>query len=695
MEQFGPFHMFFTLSCAESRWDNVWASVFQKEGKTVHKNSSGYTVNGKPLTEFIETNVRSKTEYLKKHYVLITRMFDDRVKAFIKNILMNHRVENYSYRIEFQARGMPHVHGVFWLKQKDIENYCREGGGFDSEKVPSLIDEWISCSLDNADKDVDDVVKEVNVHKHTKSCKKYGTNCRFNFPRLPSDETLIASPLPDDIPEEEKATKLSNAKQILEKVKNYLIELEYEEVDIQLEDLLRNLDIGYDDYKAALRISERGEVVVLKRSVKERYVNNYNRCFIKNWQANMDLQFVKDLHAVVTYVTDYFSKDDTETTKALRKALKETTDCSDFERLNHLKRTYFKQRQQTVAEATYRLIAGMDLKGSNVATVFVSSGFPDNRYKRVYKVEDKAETIEDPDDDTQDQSSGDAFSLEDRAGKYKVAVTVHEKYSARPESVENICLAQFATVYENSRKPGKEVKFEKNSSIITGNISMFKTNLELPKYIILENKESTTMKLRTFPKVLRIHKSFKKKGYEEAYADLLLFFPWRNEVNDLFANDGDECINLFNNNLEVIMGNKQSIYPFCEAIQKMTADLGKVEDVRPQHIVETLDSNAEQENMDVFSEMEPSDTSELPSESNESNHKEKSFVKPIEVQPLDVLVDLTRKLSHEQMVVLCQMVDYFRKIKASNNSIPIGLEPPLFFVHGKLDNDIMKTFNVY
>ena len=160
----------------------------------------------------------------------------------------------------------------------------------------------------------------------------------------------------------------------------------------------------------------------------------------------MDLQFVKDLHAVVTYVTDYFSKDDTETTKALRTALKETTDCSDFARLNHLKRTYFKQRQQTVAEATYRLIAGMDLKGSNVATVFVSSGFPDNRYKRVYKVVDKDETMEDPDNDIQDQSSGDAFSLEDRAGKYKVAVTVHEKYSARPESVNDICLAQFAMI---------------------------------------------------------------------------------------------------------------------------------------------------------------------------------------------------------------------------------------------------------
>ena len=241
-------------------------------------------------------------------------------------------------------------------------------------------------------------------------------------------------------------------------------------------------------------------------------------------------------------------------------------------------------------------------------------------------------------------------------------------------------------MYENSSKPGDDIKFEENASVAKENISMFgpDSNFELPKYIILANKDSTTMKLRSSPKVLRIHKSFKKKGYEEAYADLLLFYPWRDEVKDLFPNDGDECINLFNNNLEIIMENKRSIYPYCDAIEKMTADLEKEQDVRPQHIVETLDSNAEQENMDVFSEMEPPDNSELPSESNESNHKEKCFIKPIEVQPLKVLLELTRSLSHEQMVILSEMVDYFKKIKGSKHSIPIGLEPPKIFVHGKI-----------
>ena len=35
MEQLGPFHMFFTLSCAETKWDHVLASVLQKEGHEV------------------------------------------------------------------------------------------------------------------------------------------------------------------------------------------------------------------------------------------------------------------------------------------------------------------------------------------------------------------------------------------------------------------------------------------------------------------------------------------------------------------------------------------------------------------------------------------------------------------------------------------------------------------------------------
>ena len=33
VKQLGPFHIFFTLSCAEMRWPEVYVSIFRKMGK--------------------------------------------------------------------------------------------------------------------------------------------------------------------------------------------------------------------------------------------------------------------------------------------------------------------------------------------------------------------------------------------------------------------------------------------------------------------------------------------------------------------------------------------------------------------------------------------------------------------------------------------------------------------------------------
>ena len=45
---------------------------------------------------------------------------------------------------------------------------------------------------------LNDLVKVVNGYNHSKSCQKGSMGCRFSFPRLPSDETLIAHPIPDE-----------------------------------------------------------------------------------------------------------------------------------------------------------------------------------------------------------------------------------------------------------------------------------------------------------------------------------------------------------------------------------------------------------------------------------------------------------------------------------------------------------------
>ena len=46
------------------------------------------------------------------------------------------------------------------------------------------------------------IAKKVNIHSHTKTCRKYKTTCRFNMPKLPSYKTIIAKPLDKSISDE-------------------------------------------------------------------------------------------------------------------------------------------------------------------------------------------------------------------------------------------------------------------------------------------------------------------------------------------------------------------------------------------------------------------------------------------------------------------------------------------------------------
>ena len=115
MEQLGPFHFFFTLSAAEMRWADVSTAILHSKGgieKIIYLKDWEYDDNlilvvtrnerdeliETPLPEYKEKNVNSK--FYKDEFLLITRIFDNRVKAFISHILMaNADVEHYSYRI--------------------------------------------------------------------------------------------------------------------------------------------------------------------------------------------------------------------------------------------------------------------------------------------------------------------------------------------------------------------------------------------------------------------------------------------------------------------------------------------------------------------------------------------------------------------------------------------------------------------
>ena len=650
-------------------------------------------------------------------------------------------LQHYDFYKHHQfTQGLPHLHGVFWLKEDAVKDYKKKDDNtqFDDSEIGKLIDNWISCSLENKikikkengeteecpDDALNKLVSEVNVHKHTKTCrrgnyhcycphkiadakgtrnehteacKKRNNFCRFSFPKLPSDRTLIAKPLSE---EELGKTKCEeqrfNAKNLLDKVKEHLQGMEEEELQTRsLQSILDELEIESTAYHDALSISTRGEMVVLKRKPNEMWVNNYNPHFMKAWGANMDIQFCMDSYAVITYITDYLTKGDAGLTRELRKALLETKHCNDFEQLNHLKMCYFKHKQVSVAEATYRLVRGLDLKKSDTACIYVGTGFPKNRssFFRPAHQSEKSTEVDNEEHDIEENVSGE-IRLEGKKGQFKEVETIHQKYSQRPQSLRDVCLAQFATSYAyiNKQKIPKKTEWENGSSTLRGDLKEFGTENFMPKYIELES--GTFMALRTKPLILRIHSSKKKEYMEGIYSELLLYLPWEVE-NDLKEDHPTQCIELFNQNEETLKNNKKAIFPNSPMIDAMMALLDSPESTTPLHLADDIDSNAQQTDLDDQDELDvtnPLDTSELPPETNNNEQTKNkgptkldgSPFRPIPQGTKNELIRKARGLSFEQRIAFDKVLTFAKSvITAEKGKDPMSVtQPPLLIVHG-------------
>ena len=243
VKQLGPFHLFFTLSCGEMRWIEVYISVVRRMGYKVDiiKDSNGkwsgkdedVRVEGQSLWDFVDSRGSTRQQFLKGYEFLITRHFDNRVKEFMKNIVMGPgkekvKIAYYNYRVEFQARGLPHIHGVLWIDKDTLAKEGITGNIIDNpEFVTKLADLTLSCSLPDDDQEIKDIVSKVQKHRHTKSCRKTGKSCRYGFPKLPMPKTVLAQPLPDDMDPDEKKFLLKKAKEVLSKALHQDVALDY------------------------------------------------------------------------------------------------------------------------------------------------------------------------------------------------------------------------------------------------------------------------------------------------------------------------------------------------------------------------------------------------------------------------------------------------------------------------------------
>ena len=95
-----------------------------------------------------------------------------------------------------------------------------------------------------------------------------------------------------------------------------------------------------DKYEEALSLSSKGYTVSLKRDIDEIYINGYNPEWIKAWNGNVDLQPCFDYFGIITYVTDYYMKDESGTVGLMKEVLKNSSDESLRKKMQLVKNAF-------------------------------------------------------------------------------------------------------------------------------------------------------------------------------------------------------------------------------------------------------------------------------------------------------------------------------------------------------------------
>ncbi|XP_035675428.1 uncharacterized protein LOC118415158 [Branchiostoma floridae] len=233
IRQLGIPTWFATFSAADLRWPEVLEAIRQDHGTV-------------PVSDL---SWEERCDILKSNPVTAARMFDRRVKLFFKHLIkspsqpIGEVIDTFT-RTEFQQRGSPHIHCLFWVKD------APKLGVNSEEEICSFVDRYVCCQLPNSetDKELFDIVSQVQMHRkgHTSSCKKGGKICRFGFPKPPVNQTFLCSPVSlQDLTDEESASIAGRKKQAESDLKKFwdVLDKKTEPEKCSTEDVLKKANL--------------------------------------------------------------------------------------------------------------------------------------------------------------------------------------------------------------------------------------------------------------------------------------------------------------------------------------------------------------------------------------------------------------------------------------------------------------------
>ena len=440
-------------------------------------------------------------------------------------------------------------------------------------------------------------------------------------------------------------------------------------------------------------------------------INNYNPEWLKAWDGNMDLAVCLDFFAIITYITDYYTKTETKMMDKLQAAAQACKDKDRKDQLKFLAQTFLTHREAGEMEIHYRVMPQLHLSESNLKCKFLATRFPHKRSRMAWKKRNKEPGYSDEQDNEEDSSQlRREVEIPGLEGKYCESISDHEKYAARPAPLQHMCLAQFVTAYDPlPEKEGEKLDFEdgvfgesyfkKNEKIVS---CYPEYEQKLPTHIKL-NKNLGYMRLRKTPSILRLYKIREDKDpHEFYYSKLLLYRPWSDE-KELREDDLDECFYLFveppnvadssgKSSIEITEG---KLFKHRASVNEGRAVLETFGNSRPSHYGDELDPENEKANEEDameglkddenFADRFPEEYMYEQDDGNCTSYAPTSYGRinrPLNESQVLEMYKAVRNLDEDQRFALNILVDFVKSLRTCESSNMRTPTPPLLKIQG-------------
>ena len=346
--------------------------------------------------------------------------------------------------------------------------------------------------------------------------------CRYEFPKNPSDETVFLHSFPTD----HSTEKLKVAKEDYLRIRKFLLRLthgnsyqeslkwkEFLSMDFYeflfevgmfgdkdlLPDDNKQRKAAKDKYLTALRCEVKTTgLLLLKRSTKDVFTNNFNTGLFNIHPANIDVQYIIDEYKVAQYISDYCTKNEAGISKLLKTINDNAVEHGESSKdtMKKLVKALDKGREVSIQESIYRSL-GLPMTGFSTVVKFINTNHPDRR---------------------EGLMKGNLETLAENESIFHNSL--HDYYQDRPVTTdneddidwENLTLAEFVSEYDIVYKS------------------------ETRKHTIKLRNNRGYIAKRGKPCVIRYFLHYESQ--QEYYRGLcILFHPFRHEHQDIHQND--------------------------------------------------------------------------------------------------------------------------------------------------------------